>query len=103
MGRIKITSFNVNGIHNPIKRGKILSKLKKEKTLIALLQETHLSKSEHAKLGRMGFKHVFSSSHVSGNKRGTAILISNALNYEHMLEKSDKEGRYVLVRGKLKE
>lgn len=65
------------------------------------MQETHLSKSEHAKLGRMGFKHVFSSSHVSGNKRGTAILISNALNYEHMLEKSDKEGRYVLVRGKI--
>lgn len=101
MGRIKVTSFNVNGIHNPIKRGKILSKLKREKTQIALLQETHLNSTEHVKLGRMGFKHVFFSSHESGNRRGTAILISNSLNYEHMLEKTDKEGRYVLVRGKI--
>ena len=106
MEGIKITSFNVNCVHNPIKRGKILSKLKKcnntcEKTHVALLQETHLNATEHAKLGRLGFKHVFSSSHVSGNKRGVAILIQSTVNYEHILDKKDKEGRYVLIKGKL--
>lgn len=101
MEGIKITSFNVNGVHNPIKRGKILSKLKKEKTHIALLQETHLNATEHAKLGRLGFKHVFSSSHVSGNKRGVAILIRSTVNYEHILDKKDKDGRYVLIKGKM--
>lgn len=40
---LKICSWNVGGIHNPIKRKKILSFLKKEGAHIALLQETHLS------------------------------------------------------------
>lgn len=98
---IKVTTFNVNGVHNPIKRGKILSKLKKEKTQIAFLQETHLNETEHIKLGRLGFKYVYSSSHRSGNKRGVAILIIRSLAYEHIMERKDREGRYVLVKGKL--
>lgn len=73
---IKVTSFNVNGVHNPIKRGKILSKLNKEKTQIAFLQETHLNETEHIKLGRLHFKYVYSSCHWSGNKIGVAILIN---------------------------
>jgi exonuclease III len=47
---LKIASFNINGVLNPVKREKILSKLKKDKIQIAFLQETHLSDSEHAKL-----------------------------------------------------
>lgn len=43
-------SFNVNGVLNPQKRTKILSKLRKEKIQIALIQETHLSETEHLKL-----------------------------------------------------
>lgn len=46
-GDVKIISFNVNGVLNPIKRSKILSKLKKEKAQVAFLQETHMSQSEH--------------------------------------------------------
>lgn len=49
---VKIISFNVNGVLNPIKRSKILSKLKKEKAQIAFLQETHMNQSKHIKLKR---------------------------------------------------
>ena len=49
----------------------------------------------------MGFKHVFSSSYWSGHRRGVATLISGRMNYEHILEMKDKEGRYSLIRGKL--
>lgn len=101
MQEIKITSFNVNGVHNPIKRSKILSKLKKGKTHIAFLQETHLNEIEHRKLGRLGYKHVYSSSHKVSSKRGVAILINNILTYEHILEKKDSEGRYILIKGRL--
>lgn len=62
--------FNVNGV-----------KLKKEKTQIAFLQETHLNETEHIKLERLGFKYVYSSSHRFGNKRGVAILINRRLAY----------------------
>ena len=98
---MKVISFNINGALNPIKRSKILSKLKKERAQIALLQETHMSQSEHAKLKRMGFRHVFSSSDKSGHKRGVATLISNSVNYEHISTTSDDEGRFIKSTGKI--
>lgn len=52
--RLRIMSFNVNGVLNPQKRTKILSKLRKEKIQIALIQETHLSETEHLKLKQGG-------------------------------------------------
>ena len=55
---LKIASFNINGILNPVKRGKILSKLKKDKIQVAFLQESHLNDSEHAKLSKSGFNDV---------------------------------------------
>lgn len=88
---LKIASFNINGVLNPVKRGKILSKLRKDKIQIAFLQETHLSDSEHTKLNKSGFKHVYFSSHRSGKRRGVAIL-SNTVNYEHRTQtNNDKQ------------
>ena len=55
---LKIALFDINGLLSPVKRGKILSKLKKDKIQVAFLQESHLSDSEHAKLNRSGFKHL---------------------------------------------
>lgn len=40
---LKIALCNINGVLSPVKRGKILSKLKKDKIQIAFLQESHLS------------------------------------------------------------
>lgn len=101
MQSIRIASYNVNGMHSPIKRGKILSQLKKDRVQIAFLQETHLNASEHAKLNKMGFKQVYSSSHVSGRRRGVAILLAGGQNYEHLSRISDTEGRFVMIIGKL--
>ena len=41
-----ILSLNVNGMNNPIKISKMITKLKKEKVNIAFWQETHLSGPE---------------------------------------------------------
>ncbi len=49
----------------------------------------------------MGFKYVFSSSVKSKHKRGVATLISSTLNYEHISEISDDEGRFVRITGRL--
>lgn len=68
---------------------------------MAFLQETHLSEIEHAKLKRGGFKHVFYSSYKSGHRRGSAILVSNQVQYEHISEVKDKEGRYVMITGRI--
>lgn len=81
-GKIKITSYKVNGLLNPIKHNKILTKMKKEQAQIVYLQETHLDFKEHVKLKRMGFTSVFSSSYKGGRRRGVAILISSKLHFE---------------------
>lgn len=80
---------------------KISSKLEKERVQIALLQETHMNQTDHLRPKRKGFKYVFSSSIKSKHTRGVAILISGALNYEHISEISDEEGRFVRVTGRI--
>lgn len=45
----KVVTLNVNGLTSPIKRGKMLSKAKREKAQIILWQETHLMSQEHEK------------------------------------------------------
>jgi len=82
------------------REGKFCLNLRKT-VKIAYLQETHLNDTEHAKLNRMGVKHVYSSSYKSGHKRGVAILISRRVNYEHLSELTNPEGRFVMIIGKL--
>lgn len=76
---IKLASLNINGILNPVKRSKMLSQLKRDKVQI---QESHLSNNEHAKLHKMGYTEVYFSSHDSGRRRGVAILLCSAVNFE---------------------
>lgn len=97
---IKVLSLNVNGLGNPVKRAKTMTKLKKEKSHINFLQETHLSKAEHEKLKKFGFKNTFYSSHTNTRKRGVAILLSNVIKFECIKEKRHKEGTYIIVKGK---
>lgn len=51
--KLRLCTWNVRGVHSPIKRRKILTFLKKENIDIALLQETHLDDVEHLKAGRV--------------------------------------------------
>lgn len=79
----------------------MVAQMKKEKSDIVYWKETHLSNTEHEKLKKMGFKHTYYSSHRSGKKGGVAILISNKITFEFKSEISDKEGRFILVKGKI--
>lgn len=36
---------------------------------------------------------------MSGRRRGVVTLISNTVNYEHISENKDKEGRFVMATG----
>lgn len=96
---IKAVSWNVNGLNNPVKRSKVLAKLKREKNQIVFLQETHLNQTEHEKLKSFGFQNTFYSSYKRGHKRRVAILLHNSINFE--LVKEIREGRYILVHGRI--
>lgn len=77
----RIYTLNVNGLCNPIKRSKAIAKIKREKQDIIFWQETHLSRKEHEKLQKMGFKHSYYSYFDGGKAREVAILISNRINF----------------------
>lgn len=100
MSDLTYVSLNVKGINNVIKRKKFLTWFKKEKTNIALLQETHLSDVEHLKLKREWVGQVYFSS-FSSSKRGVAILIHK--NTPFVLTKciKDDQGRFVIIIGRL--
>lgn len=98
---MKIVWFNVNGLINPVKRAKILSKLKKARADVVFLQETHLNDSEHKKLLKMDFKEIYFASYKTGRKRGVAILISKRINFEHISDTKDKDARFVIATGKI--
>lgn len=97
---LKLCSWNVNGIHTPIKRRKVLTYLRKEGVHIALLQETHLDDKEHLKLQQGGFDQLFFSSFTS-RSRGVAILFQKNLPFKAMHCIKDKTGRYIIVKGEL--
>lgn len=97
----KIATYNINGVLNPIKRTKVLNKMNKERVEVVFLQETHLTQREHVKLKRKGYNQIFASSYKKGHRRGVAILVSGKISFEKLYEINDKEGRFILVRGRL--
>lgn len=66
---INLMSWNLNGLHSPIKRGKVLTYLGKNKTDVCSLQETHLCMKEHEKLGRLWGGQIFYSSFKSRSRQ----------------------------------
>ena len=100
---VKLMSLNVNGLGNPIKRSKVMTKFKKEKADIIFMQETHLSQQEHEKLKRFGFKKTYYNSFVQSHRRGIAILVANKFKFESLKEIKEKEGRYVIVKGRIEQ
>lgn len=99
-GIVKLATWNVKGIGHVIKRKKILTSLKKERIAIALLQETHLSDTEHGKLKRDWVGQVYYSSFTSSS-RGVAILIHKDIPFSLEHAEFDSEGRFVLISGHL--
>lgn len=97
---IKFCSWNVQGVHHPVKRKKILTFRKKEGVKIAFLQETHLKDAEHIKLKREWVGQVFFSSFAS-NSQGVCILIHKSLPFKAETCIQDVGGRYIIVKGVL--
>lgn len=92
-------TLNVHGLQNHIKRRKLIAKLKKEQQQI-FWQETHLTKEFHEKFKRIGFENTFYSSYANGYTRGVAIIVANNVDFQVTKQISEKEGIFVLVKGR---
>lgn len=99
--KLKIETINVNGLGNPLKRSRVITKLKRDKMQVIFIQETHMSNEEHEKFKKLGYINSFYSSYKNSRRRGVITLISNTVNFELIEEYSDKYGRYVIVKGRI--
>lgn len=95
-----LVSWNVRGLNQPVKRSKVFSHLNKLKAEVVYLQETNLLNKDQAKLCRGGFTQMFHSD-FSHKSRGVTILLHKNVLFEVSNVIKDKNGRYVIVQGKL--
>lgn len=99
-GNLTLCSWNVNGINEPVKRGKVLSHLRESKADVIFLQETHLKNEAHGKITAKWISQVHHS-RFSAKARGVAIIIRKNVPFLHKSTVSDKEERYILVTGEI--
>lgn len=80
---LRYLTWNTNGINELSKHKKVLNFLENHNIDIALLQETHLTDAEHAKLTRQWQGQTFYSSFTS-QSRGVAILIGRNVHVDNV-------------------
>lgn len=97
---VRFTSWNVKGLRGPVKRAKIFAHLKKLKTEIAFLQETHLITADHIKLKKTWVGQIHHS-HFNTKARGAAILIHKKIQFTLDESISDPQGLFIIVTGSL--
>uniref|UniRef100_A0A803KAJ7 exodeoxyribonuclease III n=1 Tax=Xenopus tropicalis TaxID=8364 RepID=A0A803KAJ7_XENTR len=92
----KVLSWNVGGLNTPIKRKKVLDRLRREKAQVILLQETHWCRKDKQTLKDKWLQIVQEASYKT-KTRGVAILISKDLPCTLSKTYKDKNGRYILA------
>ena len=73
--------------------------LHKQDPTFGCLQETHFREKDRHYLRVKGWKTIFLA---NGPKKqaGVVILISNKIDFQHKVIKKDKEGHFILIKGK---
>ena len=97
---ISLISLNINCRNSTIKRHRLTDWLHKQDPTFCCLQETHLREKDRHYLRVKGWKTIFQA---NGPKKqaGVAILISNKIDFQPKVIKKDKEGHFILIKGKL--
>ena len=97
----KLISLNVKGLGNSKKRLGIFRWLKKNKSDIIFVQESHGVKRIEKEWSReWGGEIVFC--HGSSNSRGCMILVQKGFECEVMSTKTDYGGRFIITRVEIK-
>lgn len=97
---VRLISWNIKGMGNPVKRSKVLTHLKRLDTDVAFLQETHLCNKDHARLTCPWADNIFHSN-FNSKARGVAVLINKRVQFSFNKVIADKDGRYLIIVGTL--
>jgi exonuclease III len=95
-----LISLNINGLNSPIKRHRLTDWLHKQDPTFCCLQENHLREKDRHYLRMKGWKTIFQANGLK-KQAGVAILISNKIDFRPKVIKKDKEGHFILIKGKI--
>jgi exonuclease III len=84
----------------PIKRHRLTDWLRKQYPTFCCIQETQLRDKDRHYLRIKGWKTIFQTNGLK-KQAGVAILISNKIEFQHKVIKKDKEGHFILIKGKI--
>ena len=93
-----LISINVNGLNSPIKRHRVGRWIRKHNPTICCLQETHLTQQDKHRLKVKGWKTIIQANGPQ-KRAGTAILISDMIDFKIHKIKKDRNGHYLMLRG----
>ena len=100
MAKVSIVSWNVRGMHSPLKRTMLLMCLKKYLPGVICFQETHLTVETVCFLKYAWVGKAYHSTHTSFS-RGVSVLVHSALDFQEIDSAIDPEGRYVFIHCKM--
>lgn len=97
---LTFVSWNVKGLNHPVKRKKVFSRLRQLRSGVIFLQETHLKDQDHWRLKKCWSGQYFHSN-FGAKARGVAILINQNIPFVASTILPDKNGRFIIISGKL--
>jgi exonuclease III len=95
-----LISLNSNGLNSQIKRHRITDWLQKQDPTFCCLQKTHLREKDRHYRRVKGWKTIFQANGLKKHA-GVATLISVKIDFQPKVIKKDKEGHFILIKGKI--
>ena len=99
---LSIITLNVNGLNAPIKRHRVTEWIKKQEQSICCLQETHFKHKDIHRLKVKGWKKIFQATNRE-KRAGTAVLVSDKIDFKTEKVARDKEGHYIMIKGSIQQ
>ena len=97
---LSIITLKVNGLNAPIKRHRIADWIRKHDPHICCLQDTHLRTKDLHRLKVKGWKQIFQANR-HGKKTKGAMLISDKIDFQRRTIKTDPEGHFIILKGRI--
>lgn len=98
-GEVRVTSINAKGLNVPEKRKMLLKELKRSRTDVAFMQETHFKTGGLPLLQNRFFPCTYHAQNQTSKSRGVSILISNPVSWSLIDRWLDVNGRFLFLKG----
>jgi len=96
MDKLKVISYNAQGLKGKNKRAKVINWANRKKFDIMAIQESHFTEEQRTDWEK-NWKGTIKASCWTSNKKGVTFLISEQLNHKLINEYKDKNGRWLVL------